>query len=357
MSLSGARGIVRIATNLECETQAAMVAAQYSETALYRDLLGKDYPREYGERLSARRRGAKFEANLYDNDAALLRRAIAKLYGHDAEAMWVRNFLDEVPGEKNDRRALRTIRLRQVMDDLRAGRRVPDLIIQPAMVLRVGPSQQDVRFISPDFLVLDRRVMMYVPGELKSFIVRDVGPNPGDLAPTRLQAAVEVLALRSEADRVGLTDRVSPRAVFVFATPYGLHPADGVEESLDAELDMVVRAIVKFGETSRKVDRLGKIDSAKLPDLVIDLDLHFQESCVTNCALADYCRSRHVGLAAELGDDAVDLFGPAADLNHLAQLVLGAEPRTPEEAITAASLRDAWSALGIGGSETMRRTA
>ena len=357
MSLMGARGIARIATNLECETQAAMVADRYPEDKLYRALMGQDYPREYGERLSARRRGAKFETNLYENNAALLRRATAHLYGHNAGAMWVRNFADELPGETQDGRAMRAFRLQQVLRDLSAGRRVPDLIIQPALPMKIPAGVWDVRFISPDFLILDLRSMIYVPGELKSFIVRDVGPNPGDLAPTRLQAAVEITSLRSEAERVGLADRVSSRAVFVFAKPYGLMPTDGVEEHLDAELDMVARAIVRLGQALTKTTRLRTADAAKLPDIVVELGSHFQESCITNCALADYCRTQHVGRPAELGDAAVDLFGSDADLDRLAQLVFGAAPMTQEEVAMASALRDAWAALGIDDFDTGRRTA
>lgn len=251
MSLSGARGLVRIATNLECQLQAAMVADRSNETELYREITGHYYPREYGERVSARRRGAKFEANLYQNDAALLRQATGPLYGHNPAKMWVRNFLNEVPGQKEDHRALRVSRFRQILRDLSAGRRVPDLIIQPQVLLAVGRGPTDFLFISPDYAVLDQRSMIYVPGELKSFIVRDVGPNPEDLAPTRLQAAAQIMALRGEAARFGLDGRVSSRAVFVFATPRGLAPTDGVEEQLHAEVDLITRAIAKLGRTKQ----------------------------------------------------------------------------------------------------------
>lgn len=357
MSLSGARGLARIATNLECELQAAMVADRYSETKLYRALTGQDYPREYGERLSARQRGAKFEANLYQNDAALLRQATGPVYGHDPETMWVRNFLDEVPGEKIDRLALRASRFRQIMRDLALGRRVPELIIQPALLLKIGPDANDVQFINPDCLVLDRRSMMYVPGELKSFIVRDVGPNPEDLAPTRLQAAAQVVALRQEAGRVGLDGCVLPRVIFVFATPWGLKPTDGMEERLHAEFDMVTRAIRKLGRASRKLAALRTVDAARLADLALELGVNFQENCIANCALADICRSRHLGRAAELGDAAMDLFGPDADLDRLSRLALGARPTNPEEAAIAPALRDARLALGIDHLDPVRRTA
>src|SRR2546430_15375861 len=101
MSLSGTRGLVRISANPQCEIQAAMVVESVREPEFYRRVTGTDYPREYGERVSARRRGTKFEANLHQNDAALLRKALAPLYGYDPEDIRVRNFEDELPGARN----------------------------------------------------------------------------------------------------------------------------------------------------------------------------------------------------------------------------------------------------------------
>ncbi len=356
MSIAGARGLVRIAGNLGCELQAAMVADRASETELYRDLTGEKYPREYGERLSARRRGVKFEANLYQNDAALLRHAVAPIAKIDPEVIWVRNFLDEVPGEKNDRRAVRASRFRSILRDLVAGRRVPELVIQPAFVLTLTGEATDVRFVSPDFLVFDPETGMYVPGEIKSFIVRDVGPNSEDLAPTRLQAAVEIMGLRQEAARVGLADLVRDLAAFVFATPYGLKPTSAIVESLFAEIAMVARAAAQLKRVASRLATMRVADQALLPDLVPELGTNFKESCVSSCALADICRKYHAGQSTLLGDAAVELFGPDADLERLAQLALGAPPNEAETDI-ALALRDAAAALGLGSYFEERRTA
>lgn len=357
MSLSGARGLGRMATNLDCDILSAMVADHYREDTLYRDLTGRRYPREYGERISARRRGAKFEANLYQNNAALLRKATGALFGYDPDSMWVRNFLEELPGSRLDRLAFRSSRFRQILRDLRDGKHVPDLIIQPAMVLAIGSGPRDFTFVSPDCVVLDRSAGIYVPAELKSFIERDVGPNPQDLAPTRLQAAAQVIALRGEAARLGLAAQVAARAVLIFATPYGLAPTPGREERLQAEVYQIGRAITKLRRAKEELARQRAVDQASLPDLVPELRSNYQESCIASCALADICRQGHAGRAAELGDAAVEMFGPDADLDRLADLAIGAEPRTPWESEIANALRDAAQAIEGDDHGVIRRSA
>lgn len=44
MSLSGARGLIRVAHNPTCELQAAMAIERVSERALYQALAGAEYP-------------------------------------------------------------------------------------------------------------------------------------------------------------------------------------------------------------------------------------------------------------------------------------------------------------------------
>src|SRR5438105_4673867 len=79
----------------------------------------------------------------------------------------------------------------------------------------------------PDFMVYDPRRRIYVPGEEKSFITRENVAEPGDLDLTRRQAGAQVLGLRAVLEQIDVrvAARVENRAVFVFATPYGLHPA------------------------------------------------------------------------------------------------------------------------------------
>src|SRR5207245_3883310 len=97
VSLAGTRGLIRISKNLACDMQAAMVADRVREPEFYRRVTGQNFPGEYGERASARRRGTKFEENLHTNDAALLRRALAPLFGLDPDSAVIRTFGREAP--------------------------------------------------------------------------------------------------------------------------------------------------------------------------------------------------------------------------------------------------------------------
>src|SRR5207249_7862172 len=124
------------------------------EPDFYRRVTGEEYPGEYGERFSARRRGSKFEAYLHENDAAPLRTAVGPLYGLDPMTMVVRNFANEVPGPPSTMRAIRLKRMRLILKDLVAGSEVPHLLIQPQLALPTG-TPGEFEYVSPDFMVLD----------------------------------------------------------------------------------------------------------------------------------------------------------------------------------------------------------
>src|ERR1044071_976053 len=350
MSLRGARCLVLISKNPPCEVLASMVA---DATAMGGDRIGderdfytrvtcKEFKGEYGQRLSSRRRGHKFEANLYQNDAALLRNAVAPIYDLDPVAMVVRNFENEGISS-----VVRRARTKRVLEDLADGKPVPDLLIQPALLLRIGGAQGGSIFIKPDFLVLDPKVRFYVPGEIKSFIVRDGVGDPGDLDRTRRQAGVEIIALRDEATLVGLSDRVLDRAVFVFATPYGLTPHEPYEEQLRAEVQEIKRAIRVLRDAQAKLKRLREPIDAPLEMLLDELGIHYQEGCLGNCILAGPCKERYTGKARLLGDAATDLLGADADLSRIYELHDGAPPRTAREAAIAEILIRAEEDLGF----------
>ncbi len=224
MGLSGTRGLVRISKVPGRDLQAAMVAEQVDERDFYQSVTGSAFEGEYGERTSARRRGNKFESNLHMNNAAGLRRALGPLVGADPEEMTVRDFGEEVPGPPGVLHAIRLKRMREILDDTGRRSRGARPGHPSAVAWWVGPgtSVRDHEYVTPDFLVLDRPLGMYLPGEEKSFIVRDGVADGADLFLTRRQAGAQILALRSEAARVGLADRVANEARFIFATPFGL---------------------------------------------------------------------------------------------------------------------------------------
>jgi hypothetical protein len=335
-----------------------MAVEHVRELEFYRRATGTDYPGEYGERLAARRRGAKFEENLHRNNAALLRQAVAPLYGLDADAMVVRNFAVEVPGPRDELRAMRLHRTRNVLKDLAAGLPVPDVLIQPQFAVPTGPGPRDFEYVTPDFAVLDPHITMYIPGEEKSFIVRDGVADRADLDRTRRQAAAQSLALRAEASRVGLEHRVLDRAVFVFATPFGLKPAPAFAEYLHAEVFEVARAIQVLSAVRVRLGELRANDPTPLHLLVDELPINFQERCFSTCVMAPNCRERLAGRAIMLGDHTADLLGPDMDADRIAALALGEVlPANPQEAELAARLADAAVALGRRPRALRRRSA
>jgi hypothetical protein len=344
MSLSGTRGLVRISINPRCELQASMVVERVREPDFYRRLTAEEYPGEYGERQSARRRGNKFEQNLYANNAALLRAALGPAYGWNPDDMTVRNFAEELPGARDGIRGQRLYRTRLIIRDLRAARPVPPLLIQPQLQLRTGGDLRRSMFVSPDFMVLDSRAEIYVPGELKSFIIRDGVAEPRDLDRTRRQAAAQILALREEASRVGLEAAVSNRAVFVFATPYGLIPAPPVEEKLDGAVREIASAISVLEEAARGLQGRKAVDGASLVMMADDIPINFQDSCFGSCILAARCKQRYQKTTRTLGDAAVELFGQVA-IERIAALLDGASPETQRESEMLPRLREAQNVI------------
>lgn len=340
MSLSGARGLIRVAHNPTCELQAAMTIARVREPEMYRALAGAEYPGEYGERTSARRRGTQFENALYRDDAKLLCETLAPQLGAQPEAMSVRNLLAEVPGASAAAMAERRRRTQTVLADLASGAPVPDLLIQPQ--LRLGES-----FIAPDALALDRALGVYLPVEIKSFIVRDGVVDARDRDGARRQAAVELLALAQELPG-SLAERLPERALFVFATPFGLRPNPAFAETLTAELYEMRRALETVAQVRGRLASLGvggPLDTAALARLAPQLTATYQEGCVAGCLLASICRERSAGQAVVLGDAVAEVLGDIA-LPRAIELLQGAPPVTPREQRLAPALRDAASLFG-----------
>jgi hypothetical protein len=354
MSISGARGLVRVSRNPSCVLQAAMAVEGAKEPEFFESVTGMRYPGEYGERHSARRRGAKFEANNHQNNAALLRQSVASAFGLDAANMTVRNFDDEVPGNRPRVQGQRLTRMRNILADLANGKEVPHLLVHPQLALPTSTGT-DRQYITPDFMVFDPQRRMYVPGEEKSFIARERIVESEDLDLTRRQAAAQVLSLRALTQQVGLSAQVTNRAVFVFATPYGLAPAPAIVESIDAEIHEMTKALETYVSTRNLLGKLRAQGQVKLNVLVDDLPTHFQESCLGSCVMASHCEKNHAGTARTLGDVAADLLGGDLDLRRLGTLLKGAHPHSSAEVELADHIKRTASSLGIDEGELKRR--
>ncbi|MGB7587374.1 MAG: hypothetical protein WBM00_01555 [Solirubrobacterales bacterium] len=345
MSLVGARGIVRASRIPTCQRQAALVVEHEREVEFYRLFTGRDFPGEYGERISALRRGAAFERAAFKNDGAQLKEALAPRFGYAPEEMWARNFAKEVPGSPSAIHAARLHRLTRVLGDLIAGKRVPELLIQPQLRIPIRPEAGYFEFIAPDFMVLDRQRRMYVPGELKSFPERDGLAAAADLELPRRQAAVQVIALTALAQKLMVADRVREQAVFVFATPFGLQLGPPHLEALRAECREIRRAITQLATVHRRLEELRSIKNAPLIDLIDKFAPDYREACHGICILAGPCKEAATGTAREIGDEAREMVGADMPLQRIIELSKGAAPTTQVEAELASALADAAGVL------------
>jgi hypothetical protein len=333
--------------NPDCEIQVAMVRARDPEPIFYRRVTGEDYDREFGERVSARRRGSKFEQNLHQNNAAQLREVLADFIGVSADRVFVRNLDDEIPGTRENVRIARYRRTLDIIEDSISGRRHPELIVHPELLLPVAGTNTGYLWVEPDFIAWDGHRGAYVPGDEKSFVVQENDVDPGDLERTRLQIGAQILALRHLYAKHALADRIANRGLLIFATPYGLRPHTPRLEHLDGAVHAVERAIEAFARHGAKIDRMSAVDGAPMHLLVSDLEPNFQEKCMSTCVLAHRCRQRHFGRAIDLGDSAADLLGRDADVARIAELIAGADPRDEREASTARELRLIAELLGL----------
>lgn len=349
MSLSGARGLIRVAHNPTCELQAAMTIARVREQDVYRALAGADYPGEYGERVSARRRGAQFEKNLYKDGAAVLRGTLAPLLGVAVDDLTVRDLSEEVRGSSAAAMEERARRTARILVDLAADRNVPDLLIQPQLQLTLAGDPASAIFIAPDVLALDRLRGVCLPVEIKSFIVRDGVVAQGDRDGARRQAAIQLLALEQKLTPLGIADRLPEAAMFIFASPFGMRPHPAFAEQLPAELFEMRRALDMMAQVRARLQALGVASTADAEALAVaapQLATTYQESCVAGCMLAQICRQHAAAQPIILGDRAAQTLGETIDLTRALELVQGAPATDEREAWLGPALREAAALFG-----------
>lgn len=325
MSLKGASALVRLAQNPRCELLGAMVLEPGSEKQFYERVVGEPYDREFGERQSSKRRGTQFERNAYAGDARLLREVLAPIVGVAADDIRVRNLLDDYPGTKDDARVARLRTTRGVLASSISGADFPQLIIQPQLLIPTRPGPRPYFFVAPDLLVWSGEHELYVPGDLKSFVVRENEVAKADLAHVRLQLGAQSLALSHEYDRIDSSIVVPPQALLIFSQPNGLRPHAARVEDIRGATQAIRKGIAAFLRHRERIDAL-RLGAAPVT-VVADLEPHFEEACLASCVMAQWCRHRVAGRAGDLGDVALDVLGNAT-LDHLNALMTGAiQPR------------------------------
>jgi hypothetical protein len=333
--MKGTAALIRLAQNPKCEVLGAMVLQPGSEKRFVERVTGAPYDREFGERNSARRRGSKFEQNAYAGDARLLREALATIVGVDAANVRVRNLLDDHPGTKDDARIQRLKITRKILADQAAGRPVPHIIIQPQTLLPTRPGPKPYFWVSPDLLVLSSEHGVYLPADLKSFIVRENEVAKADLARVRLQLGAQHLGLAHEYDRHSIA--VPPRALLIFSKPNGLQPHSPRVEDIAGAVEAVRVGIGSFLKHRARIESLAA--GAQPYTVVGDLQPHFQEACLATCVMSQWCRRGVEGRAADLGDAARDVLGDV-DLARVAGLMTGdVAPASDQERAVAETLQ------------------
>lgn len=337
MSAKGSNALVRLASNPDCEILGSMVMQTGSEKRFYERVVGEPYDREFGERQSSKRRGAQFEQNAYAGDARLLREAFAEFCGVSADDLIVRNLLDDHPGTKDDARVVRLRITRGILVDAYARRPAPHIIVQPQLLLSTKPGPRPYFFIGPDLLVRSAETGLYMPADLKSFIVRENEVAPGDLARVRLQLGAHVLALRHECARIDDSIVVPGIGALVFSKPNGLRPHAPRIEDVEGAVEAVRIGIAAFLRHRQRIETLTA--GAEPYTVVSELKPNFQDSCLSTCVMAQYCRQHVAGTAADLGDVAGKVLGDVT-IEHLVDLLTGdAMPADEQETELAERLR------------------
>jgi hypothetical protein len=340
-----ARGVARVALNSTCRRQAAMVLFGLSDRQC-RDVFS-NLPNHGGcqERAAALRWGVVFDRALTQGGAARLLASLQGTLGLMPDAAVVRDLRAEVPGGSAAAAGERSRRVRAVLADLVAGNPVPDVLIQPPLTLAWG--DRDWGRIVPDALVLDRARLAYVPVEAKGLVAVDGVVPAADRGRMRLQAAVQVHALRAEFARLGQVELVMPCAFLVVATPFGFRPAAAVMESLEAEVEAVGSALQALEDVRAALatQPRGHDPAQFLPRTPPT----FREACLSRCCLADACRAEVAGVRGVVGDRAADLVGPSLDLGRARDLLGGAPTVGADEEHVLVLLRDAATVFGWSG--------
>lgn len=310
----------------------------WRSSRIFKKVTGDDYDREFGERQSSKRRGAQFEQNAYAGDARLLREAFAGYLGKNADDVVVRNLYDDHPGTKDDARIARLRTTRKILADGHTGQSVPDIILQPQLLLPTNEGLRPYFFIAPDLLVWSPEHGVYAPGDLKSFVVRENEVTPGDLARVRLQLGAQVLALRHEYHRLDQSIVMPAKGMLLFSKPNGLMPHAPRIEDVAGGVEAVRIGISAF---LRHRQRIQDLSAGADPHTVVpDLQPHFQDSCLNSCVMAQWCRQRIAGKAADLGDAAGEALGNI-DVQRAIDLMIGTiDPANDQERLIAHELQE-----------------
>lgn len=317
---SGVRAVARLATT-DCPRHRTVIAAGTAPEHLV--------TRVYGARPDdispfAAEAGSRFEADLFTDGATRLVELYRRAGILGAGAVTVEMIPDEAePAER---------RTREILEDLAAGRTVPDIVVQARLGLRVGEAIQGVR---PDVMVRPTDAGMYRIGELKSYLDREGRTDGRLIASACRQGAVGLLAL-CETAGVALPEDPSFELVL---------RRDAAERArihtmgIDAELHAITRAIAQVPDLLDAAERVAG-ESSLLDRRVLEAIPHrYRSSCHGSCAFAQECFAEawHRGDLSVIGESAVIELENYQDLHEALRAARAG----------AGDLGRVWTALGL----------
>ena len=298
--------------------------------------------------------GRQFETSLERADFERFRFALHRAGRlDDAASITIAEIDAEAPGDTEYARAERVRRTRAYL--LRAARgdtTVPDVLWHPHVTL---PMVGFTVTIIPDYLLLRHTAHGLRVGEIKAYRDRGAYTSIASLRLARLQAAVEVLAVREALRSLGVRD---------------------VEDRAPAEVDFMLRTRTSgmFGILRRRptrihrdVERVQRALAAAMMRLPAHLSslpagtsldtregfeslpYDYTEECRGHCALASRCaeRAARQGNGAILGDHVASLLGGVVTLHDLDAMLAGRmEPPSPEIAAIVDGFADALRRTG-----------
>jgi hypothetical protein len=364
-SLPSSTALVRTSINPDCELIAAIALERKGEKEIYKAITGHEYEGEYGIRQSLQRRGNKFERNNHLNDAAALRKLIAELFDFpkgadgkgDPEAVLVRDLDDQIPtnmGRINDGNLRRWRVTRDIIRDTYAQKpNMPHLIIHPTLELPIlrdaagNTVKRGAVYVNPDFMVRAPGTQIYLPGDEKSFIVRDEAVvDPDKLDMTRRQIAASTLAMQYALTTLSPQAKASTEGILIFASPFGLRASVAKREDLSAEIAQVERAIPLLINTGHRLAKLRATGNHQLATMATQFNTSLRESCIGKCIMADYCEKLEENRAVALGKDVYRLTG-GLDLSEIVELVGHRQNLSRKESELLRNVEQASHVLGL----------
>lgn len=292
--------------------------------------------------------GRNFEANLIDNDAALLldslKRATVisddsndfedhrwksnggKLADLDAAVAAGREFLTALASGKSFNGVVSSFTVR-----------IPKGIMLPEANLIV-----DVLTVQTDSEIPEISV-----GEIKTYPDQGGHTSRANLATARAQMGLYVHALEVTLEALGLTDKVKVSQLgFLVLTHAGsMRPNVRAGEDLKYQRERARRGFELMEESALLLNgKYGAGDDdeeADLLDLVLNATTSFQDSCIAFCERAPICYEKALmaNRGVALGDD-VEKFLNGVPLDRAEALLKGKSPKNPTEADVLARMTD-----------------